>query len=124
MEKAVSLLMIIMLAGCKTITLVNIDTNVPDALVVIEGKVIGNTPLREVPIKNSSGKRYPVIIQKEGYETFQGALTTETKPAAATAVGIGYIFGILILPLLLCINGLWMEGPQPDQYFILEKENS
>lgn len=123
MEKTISALLIaIMLAGCQTTTFVNINTNVPDALVVVDGKVAGTTPIQELPVKNSSGRRYQVIIQKEGYETYQGALNTETKTANATAAGIGYIFGILILPLFLCINALWVEGPQPDQYFILKEE--
>jgi hypothetical protein len=101
--------------------MVNITTNVPEALVAVDGKVVGNTPVERVKIKNSSGRRYPVIIQKEGYETFQGALTTETKSAAATAVVVGYVFSWLGLPMLLWINALWIEGPQPDQYFVLQE---
>jgi hypothetical protein len=123
MEKAISILLIaLMLAGCQTTTLVNINTNVPDAMVIVDGKIIGTTPIQETPVKNSSGKRYHVIIQKEGYEIYQGALTTETKTANATATVIGYALGILILPLFLCINALWMEGPQENQYFILKAE--
>jgi uncharacterized protein YcfL len=122
MEKTVSILLIaLILAGCQTTTMVNINTNVPDAMVVVDGKIIGNTPIQQVEIKNSSGRSYPVIIQKEGYETFRGTLATETKPAAATAVGIGYIFWWLLLPMFLYINALWIEGPQPDQYFVLKE---
>jgi hypothetical protein len=123
MEKAISILLIaLVLAGCQTTTKVNISTNVPDAQVVVDGKVLGNTPVREAKIKNSSGKTYPVVIEKEGYETFRGSLTTETKTAAATAVVVGYILSPLILPLLLCINALWIDGPREDQYFVLEEE--
>jgi hypothetical protein len=122
MEKGISILLIaLVLAGCQTTTKVNINTNVPDAQVVVDGKVVGNTPIQQAKIKNSSGRSYPVIIQKEGYETFRGTLATETKPAAATAVVAGYILSPLILPLLLCINALWIDGPQPNQYFVLQE---
>ncbi|MDR1099287.1 MAG: PEGA domain-containing protein [Treponema sp.] len=122
MKEAVSVLMItLILAGCQTTTQVNINTNVPDALVVVDGKIIGNTPIQQVTIKNSSGRSYPVVIQKEGYEVFRGVLATETKPAAAAAVGVGYIFWWLLLPMLLYVNALWMEGPLPDQYFVLKE---
>jgi hypothetical protein len=123
MEKAVSILLIaIILAGCQTTTQVNINTNVPDASVVVAGQPVGNTPVNQVKIKNSSGKTYPVVIQKEGYETFRGVLTTETKTANATAVVIGYVLSPLILPMLLWINGLWIDGPQENQYFVLKEE--
>jgi hypothetical protein len=89
--------------------------------VVVNGRMIGNTPIEQVKIKNSSGKGYRVIIEKEGYETFQGRLATETKTANAVAVGAGYIFSWLLLPALLLVNALWIEGPQPDQYFILNE---
>lgn len=122
MEKTISLLLIaIMLAGCQTTTLVNINTNVPDATVVVDGQPRGNTPINQVTIKNSPGRTYPVIIEKEGYETYRGVLATETKTANATAVVVGYVLSPLLLPLLLCINGLWIEGPQPNQYFVLQK---
>jgi hypothetical protein len=122
MEKIASLLLIgLMLTGCQTTTRVNITTNVPDASVVVNGKMLGNTPIHQVKIKNSSGSGYQVIIEKEGYETFRGRLATETKTANAVAVGVGYVFSWLLLPAFLCINALWIEGPQPDQYFVLNE---
>jgi uncharacterized protein YcfL len=122
MEKLVSVLLIaIMLAGCQTTTKVNINTNVPGASVVVDGKPLGNTPIEKVKIKNSSGRSYPIIIEKEGYETVRGVLATETKSANATAVVVGYVFSWLLLPAFLCINALWIEGPQPNQYFVLKE---
>jgi hypothetical protein len=123
MEKAISLLLItIMLAGCRTTSMVNINTNVPDATVVVDGKVIGNTPIHQVKMKNSSGRTYLVIIEKEGYETYRGVLSTETKTANTTAVVVGYVLSFLILPMLLWVNGLWISGPQEDQYFVLKED--
>jgi hypothetical protein len=122
MERLVGVLLIaIMLAGCQTTTKVNINANVPGASVVVNGRMIGNTPIQQVKIKNSSGRSYQVIIEKEGYETFRGNLATETKTANAVAVGAGYVFSWLLLPMFLYINALWIEGPQPDQYFILKE---
>ncbi|MDR1277121.1 MAG: PEGA domain-containing protein [Treponema sp.] len=111
-------------SACQTTTLVNINTNVPGAQVVLDGKIIGATPINDYKVKNSAGKKYQVIIEKEGYEPVQRNLQTETKTANQVAVVIGYAFGILILPAFLMLNALWMEGPVPDQYFILEKSGS
>jgi hypothetical protein len=123
MEKAVGILLIaIMLVGCQTTTRVNINTNVPDATVIVDGEVLGTTPLQKTRIKNSTGKTYQIIIQKEGYETFRGVLATETKNANAVAAVVGYILSPLILPLLLCLNGLWTDGPQENQYFVLQEK--
>jgi hypothetical protein len=122
MRKIASLLLVVMaLTACQTTTRVNINTNVPGASVVVNGKMLGSTPVQRVKIKNSSGSGYQVIIEKEGYETFRGRLATETKTANAVAVGVGYVFSWLLLPLFLCINALWIEGPQPEQYFVLNE---
>jgi hypothetical protein len=122
MNKIVSIVLLAaFLSACKTTTHVNITTNAPGAQVVLNGKMLGITPITDVKVKNSSGQSYNVIIEKEGYKTLYRKLETETKTANATAVVIGYIFSWAILPALLCINALWMEGPVPDQYFVLEE---
>jgi hypothetical protein len=113
------LLIVAFFSGCQTTTLVNINTNVPGAQVVLDGKVLGTTPITGVKIKNSPSRNYRVVIEKEGYETLQRTLQKETKTAAATAVVVGYVLSWLILPMLLWINGIWIEGPVPDQYFVL-----
>ncbi|MDR2159165.1 MAG: PEGA domain-containing protein [Treponema sp.] len=122
MKRIMSIIVIAaLLSACQTTTRVNINTNVPGAQVVLDGKVLGATPITGVKIKNSSGKSYSIIIEKEGYETLHRSLQKETKTGNATAVVIGYVFSWAILPMLLWINGLWTEGPVPDQYFVLEK---
>jgi hypothetical protein len=122
MNKIISIVLLTaFFSACQTTTLVNINTNVPGAQVVLDGKILGATPITEIKIKNSVGKNYRVIIEKEGYETLQRTLQTETKTAAVTAVVVGYVFSWALLPMLLWINGLWMEGPVPDQYFVLTK---
>ena len=122
MNKFIALLLVgIIFTGCAS-TKVTINTNVPDAKVIVDGKVLGQTPINKVKIKNTSGRYQSVIIEKEGYKTFQGNLAKEDKGGAQAAVIVGYSLGILILPLLLLINLKYIAGPVPDQYFILEKD--
>jgi predicted S18 family serine protease len=122
MSKIISIILIAaFLAACQTTTKVNINTNVPGAQVTLNGQSLGTTPITKVKVKNGTGKSYGVVIEKEGYETLQRNLKVETKTANATAVIVGYVLSFAVLPLLLCINGLWIDGPAPDQYFVLEK---
>jgi hypothetical protein len=121
MKKFIGLLLIaVMLLGCTT-TQVNINTNVPDANVVLDGKQLGKTPLKSVKVKNKASRSYQVIIEKEGYKTYTGYLNKEDKPAAMVAVTIGYIFIWAILPALLLLYIPAIQGPVPDQYFVLEE---
>jgi hypothetical protein len=123
MRKFIGLLLIsVMLLGCATSTQVNINTNVPDANVVLDGKQMGKTPIKQVKVKNNASRSYQVVIEKEGYKTYTGYLQKEDKPAAIAAVVIGYCLIWTILPaalLLLYIPA--MQGPVPDQYFVLEE---
>jgi len=113
-----------LLSGCATAnatTKVNINTNVDGAKVVVDGRILGQTPINSVEIKNSSGARnYPVIIEKEGYKIYHGNLEQEDKMGAIVAVIIGYSFCWLLLPALLLFNAQYVRGPVPDQYFYLE----
>jgi hypothetical protein len=108
--------------GCQTTSTINITTNVPDAFVVLDGKPIGNTPLTKIKVKNNSGNSYPIIIQKEGYETLQRTLQSETKWGSAVGAYMGYAFCWLLLPLPLLLNAKWINGPVKDHYFILEEK--
>ncbi|GHV48792.1 hypothetical protein AGMMS49546_39520 [Spirochaetia bacterium] len=75
----------------------------------------------KIRIKNNSGDSYRVIIEKEGYETLQTRLQTETKGANVAAVVVGYALCWLILPAALLFNAFWVNGPVPDQYFVLKE---
>jgi hypothetical protein len=120
MKKIIGMILIAaFLSACQTTTRVSINTNVPGARVVLNGQDLGTTPVAGVKVKNSSGKTYNVVIEKEGYETLQRSLQKETKTANATAVIIGYVFSWALLPMLLWINGAWIDGPAPDHYFVL-----
>lgn len=122
MSKFIAMLLAgILLMGCST-TKVNINTNVPDAKVVVDGKMLGQTPINSVKIKNTSGRSQTVVIEKEGYKPYIGLLQKENKNGATVAVIIGYSFCWLLLPALLLLNAQYVSGPVPDQYFVLEKE--
>ena len=124
MKKVIGLILIeAVLFGCATYTNVNINTNVPEAKVVVDGQIVGQSPINSVKIKNQTGKTYQVIIEKEGYETYQGYLAKESKPGATTAVIVGYVFSWLLLPMLLWIYGAYLDGPVENQYFILKEAN-
>jgi len=115
------LLAVFFVTSCST-TRVNITTNVPDAKVTVDGRHIGNSPISSAKLKNSSGKQYTVIVEKEGYKTHYGILQKEEKGGAAAAVVIGYMFSWLILPLALLINLKYVEGPVKNHYIILQPE--
>jgi hypothetical protein len=121
MKKIIALLVMgAFLFGCATTTKVNFHTNVDGAKVVVDGRILGQTPINSVEIKNNQGAPYQVIIEKEGYKTYRGNLQNELKYGAIVATYIGYTFCWLILPALLLINAQYMQGPAPDQYFYLE----
>jgi hypothetical protein len=90
-------------------TKITIETSEPGALVNLDGKIIGTTPITNYKVKNRLSKEYPVLIKKEGYEDFYGKLKTEQK--LASLVG-----SILIVPIL------FLDGPQKLQYFKLTPE--
>ena len=114
------ILIVIFLSGCAS-TKVNINTNVPDAMVTVDGVLLGQTPITSAKISNKSGSGR-VIVEKEGYKTYSGFLNKEAKGGAIAAVVIGYSFSFLLFPLLLLINVQYVNGPQGNQYIILEKE--
>lgn len=123
MKKIIGLILIgTLLLGCAT-TKVNISANVTGASVIVDGRPLGETPINSVKIKNTSGRYNQVIIEKEGYKTYQGTLQKEDKMGAIAAVVIGYSFCWLLLPALLLINTKYVSGPVSDQYFILEESN-
>ena len=120
MKKIIGLVLAgVLLFGCAT-TKVNINTNVEDARVIIDGKLLGQTPIESVKIKNTT-RTYQAVIEKEGYKTYQGNLRTETNTPAVVAIVFGYTFSFLILPLLLFINANYVIKPVADQYFVLEE---
>jgi hypothetical protein len=125
-SKIVSMVLIaaVFLSACQTTTRVNIDTNVPGAQVVLDGKAIGTAPITRAKIKNSYNGKYNVTIEKEGYETLQRSLKIESKAGPTTALVIGYSLSWLILPALLCINAFWITGPEPNQYFVLTESTT
>jgi hypothetical protein len=121
MKKIIALLVIgALLSGCATTTNVNIKTNVDGARVIVDGKILGETPVNSVEMKNNAGGSYQVIIEKEGYKTYRGILQKEDKMGAMAAVIVGYSLSFLLLPLLLLLYAPYISGPVPDQYFSLE----
>jgi len=123
MSKFIAVILLsIFLFSCAT-TDVSFNTNVEGAKIIVDGKVLGETPLK-VEMKNNSGANYQVIVEKEGYQTFRGNLKKEDKMGAIAALYIGYSFIFLLLPALLIINAKYISGPVEEQYFYLEPETN
>ena len=123
MKKIIILILLVTLfLGCAT-TRVNINTNVDDAKIIVNGRWIGQTPLNAIKMRNSNGIRYQIIIEKEGYKTYRGYLEKENNGPALVAVIIGYSLSFLLVPALLLINAQYLERPVQDQYFVLEEIN-
>jgi len=123
MKKILALLLIgILMSGCASnkYTKVTIDTNVPDARIIVDRQVLGQTPVNSVKIENKTGKIYTIVIEKEGYKTYVGTLKKEEKASAQIAVVMGYVFSFFLFPMLLWINAKYLNGPVSYQYFTLE----
>ncbi len=104
---AVSLVLILIMSSCAT--LVRIETDIPDAKVKLDGQSIGNTPV-EKSLSDGIWENYDIVIEKDGYRTLRTRLNKEFK------VGT-FIGGLFLWPLLL-----WVYGPEPIQFFELEKQ--
>jgi hypothetical protein len=98
-----------LLGSCSMTTKITIETSEPGALVNLDGKIIGTTPIINYKVKNRFGKEYPVLIRKDGCEDYYGRLKTEQKLASL----VGSIF---LVPIL------FLDGPQKLQYFKLTPE--
>ncbi len=101
-----ALLVSFLSASCAT--MVNFETNAQEAQLRINGRGYGSTP-QQVPLSNFVFRSYQVSIDAPGYVPYRGPLKKEVK-----VLPIVFSF-VSLLPLL------WVYGPQPDQYFTLER---
>jgi len=124
MKKTIVLMLIGTLSSGCVSSRININTNVTEARITVDGQLLGQTPINSIKVKNQLGKSYRVTIEKEGYNTYQGNLQKELKPGAITAAVFGYLFCWLLLPAPLMIYTLYAEGPTQNHYFILESKEA
>lgn len=99
-------ILLLVLVGCSTTVM--IDTNVEKANVKLNDRPIGSTPVT-IDLSNAFWKEYYVDISKPGYKTVHAYLDKEPK--------IGPIIG----GFFVGIPWLFSYGPEPNQYFYLEK---
>jgi hypothetical protein len=112
MKKIVLLLMIcvVCFSGCVTHTNVLFKTENPGAKVYIDHVYIGETPVTK-RISNAIWEDPDIMLKMEGYTNIRTGLDKEIKP-------VNLIFGLILWwPSLL-----WVYGPDPIQYYTLEKE--
>jgi len=102
-----TLILSLILSGCTT--MVHINSSVPKAEVILDGKPIGKTPLN-VRLVNIAWSEYKVILIQEGYIPLKTELDKEIKILPT-------VFGVFFaVPLI------WCYGPKPNQYFLLLPE--
>lgn len=59
------------LIGCESVKTkhVIIDSNPPQAVVIVEGREVGQTPItQDLKFKNTRKDRYLIVIKKKGFE--------------------------------------------------------
>jgi preprotein translocase subunit YajC len=95
-------------------TLVNINSEPQGAQVIVDGKMLGKTPVK-VEISNLAWAEYRVVLTKEGYNPVDRYLIKEVKILPAVA-SVPFCFAPWPL--------IWVQGPQDNQFFILQKTNN
>jgi|GEM_PF-2349869 len=101
-----ALALIVFLSACSTSVM--IETNVEGAEVSINYRPVGTTPVT-IELSNAFWEEYYVDITKEGFRPIHATLKKEVK--------VGPVIGGL---LGLGIPWLYVWGPSPYQFFVLE----
>ena len=111
MKKLLALaIVVVLLSGCVTNTMVRIDSTPENAEVYIDNEKIGQTPV-VVQMSNLFWKDPDVIIKAEGYKDLYTSLDKEVKI-------VNLISGIVFFGWPL----LWVWGPEKSQYYNLIEE--
>jgi len=110
-EISVLLLVVLLLSSCVTTTKVNFTTNNEPAVLFIDGKNKGQTPL-VVKMSNGIWNEPDIIIRKNGYQDLHTSIKKDVKP-------VNLIFGLFLWTPSL----LWVYGPKEYQYFEMIEKN-
>jgi len=120
MVKAVSIMMILILfGGCVTSTKMKVYVTeadgkpVDDAVVLVNGENIGQTPNARAKVSNFVGTNTQITVMKDGYSTVR---TEAVKDAKAANIVLG-----ILIPLNF-FAFLWCAGPKAQQEVILTPE--
>ena len=117
MKKFISIIVLVavFVMSCSTTTSFIVydhatGNELEDYTIQIEGKTLryGET----ITLSNAVWKEYNAIVRKDGYRLLRVNLQKEVKP-------VPLIFGLLLTTIPL----LWCYGPEPNQTFMLVKEN-
>lgn len=102
-----SVLIVILLSGCVTNTMVTIESDPPGASVYVDGRPIGETPTR-TRMSNAAWEDPIIKLEKEGYRTVVDDVDKEIKI-------VNGIVGLFLWPAWL-----WVWGPDNIQYYYLQ----
>lgn len=118
--KTISVLLILFFVnGCVASTKMTINTAMPDgrpvtdAIVMVDGVNIGQTPNAKVKVSNFVGNTPEIIVYKDGYETVK---TEAVKEVKAANVVIGIMQNIF--------SWMFVYGPKPIQTITLTPEQA
>jgi hypothetical protein len=111
MRKLISIVLVLtILSGCVSTTMVRIETNVEDAEVTVDGVPLGETPV-VMQMSNGIWNDPVIAISADGYRDYYGVVSKELK-------AVNLVCGLLLWwPSLLYV---W--GPKPYQLFVLVEE--
>ncbi len=112
--KKITLLTVLILASLSLTsclsTKVTFNSNVEGADVYVDGEHIGKTPVTE-KIGNGIWNWPDITVKKAGYKSIKDVQLKKEVKVPTLVLGILFEY-----PLL------WVYGPCPQQYFVLEEE--
>lgn len=107
---AALLLVCFVLSSCVTTTMVNFNSDIPGAEVIVDGEILGQTPFK-AEVSNAIWKNQEVIVKKNGLKDLHTILNKEPK--------VFNIVSAIIFPGTVYLPLLWCYGPKENQYFTL-----
>ena len=108
------LLILVFFGGCAVSTKMTVNAIEPngrpidDAMVVVDGKNIGQTPHASKRVSNFVGSTPEIIVSKDGYAVVTTEAVKEVKPA-------NVVLGVM----LNFFSWMWVYGPKSQQNIIL-----
>jgi len=118
--KAISVLLILVfMGGCAVSTKMTVNTitsdgkPITDAVVMVDGINIGQTPNASKRVSNFVGTTPEIMVSKDGFETVK---TEAVKEVKATNVVLGIMLNFF--------SWLWVYGPKPQQNIVLTPEQA
>jgi len=119
--RAISILLIIaFMNGCAATTKMTVNVMssdgkpVTDAVVMVDGINIGQTPNAMTKVSNFFGSKPEIMVIKEGFEPVKTEAAKEVK-------AVNIVLGIVMLNVF---SWMWVYGPKSQQNIILAEQTT